>query len=83
MGFGLWTMRPANDTLNKLFARAFLGIFSLLALSFSSAAETQKSGLQCQKPIYLTFDTGHMGVAPLIADVLRKHQVPVTFFWRQ
>jgi peptidoglycan/xylan/chitin deacetylase (PgdA/CDA1 family) len=58
----------------------FLATCSLLALSFSSAAETQKSGPQCQKPIYLTFDTGHMGVAPLIADVLRKHQVPVTFF---
>jgi peptidoglycan/xylan/chitin deacetylase (PgdA/CDA1 family) len=34
----------------------------------------------CQKPVYLTFDTGHMGVAPLIADVLERHQVPVTFF---
>jgi peptidoglycan/xylan/chitin deacetylase (PgdA/CDA1 family) len=30
--------------------------------------------------VYLTFDTGHMGVAPLIAEVLRRHQVPVTFF---
>jgi peptidoglycan/xylan/chitin deacetylase (PgdA/CDA1 family) len=34
----------------------------------------------CKKPVYLTFDTGHMGVAPLIAQVLRQHQVPVTFF---
>ncbi len=31
-------------------------------------------------PLYLTLDTGHMGVAPLIADVLQKHQVKVTFF---
>jgi peptidoglycan/xylan/chitin deacetylase (PgdA/CDA1 family) len=66
--------------LNQFLARVFLATCSLLALSFSSAAETQKSGPQCQKHIYLTFDTGHMGVAPLIADVLRKHQVPVTFF---
>jgi peptidoglycan/xylan/chitin deacetylase (PgdA/CDA1 family) len=73
-------MRPANDTLNQFLARVFLATCSLFALSFSSAAETQKSGPQCQKPIYLTFDTGHMGVAPLIAEVLRKHQVPVTFF---
>ncbi|MFC5521618.1 polysaccharide deacetylase family protein [Polaromonas jejuensis] len=32
------------------------------------------------KPVYLTLDTGHMAVAPLIAEVLKKHQVRVTFF---
>ena len=31
-------------------------------------------------PVYLTLDTGHMDVAPLIADVLNRHQVKVTFF---
>lgn len=34
----------------------------------------------CEKPLYLTFDTGHMGVAPLIADVLARHQVKASFF---
>lgn len=34
----------------------------------------------CDKPVYLTFDTGHMGVAPFIADVLARHHVKVTFF---
>ncbi len=34
----------------------------------------------CDKPVYLTFDTGHMAVAPLIADVLLRHQVKATFF---
>lgn len=34
----------------------------------------------CKKPLYLTFDTGHMEVAPLVADVLNRHQVRVTFF---
>jgi peptidoglycan/xylan/chitin deacetylase (PgdA/CDA1 family) len=34
----------------------------------------------CAAPVYLTFDTGHMGVAPLIAEVLKKHAVQVTFF---
>jgi len=34
----------------------------------------------CARPVYLTFDTGHMGVAPLIAEVLARQQVPVTFF---
>ena len=36
-------------------------------------------GAAC-KPVYLTLDTGHMEVAPLIAQVLNKHQVKVTFF---
>ena len=34
----------------------------------------------CNKPIYLTLDTGHMEVAPQMAEVLRRHQVKVTFF---
>ena len=34
----------------------------------------------CARPLYLTFDTGHMGVAELIAGVLRRQQVRVTFF---
>lgn len=34
----------------------------------------------CAKPVYLTIDTGHMGVAPLIADVLHRQNVRVTFF---
>ncbi|MEO8023002.1 polysaccharide deacetylase family protein [Polaromonas sp.] len=32
------------------------------------------------KPVYLTLDTGHMEVAPLIAEVLKRQQVKVTFF---
>ena len=41
-------------------------------LSHASAA--------CSKPVYLTLDTGHMEVAPLIADILQRHHVKVTFF---
>lgn len=35
---------------------------------------------ECHKPLYLTFDTGHMGVADRIAEVLQRQQVRVTFF---
>lgn len=35
---------------------------------------------RCERAVYLTFDTGHMGVAPLVAEVLNRHQVKVTFF---
>jgi peptidoglycan/xylan/chitin deacetylase (PgdA/CDA1 family) len=34
----------------------------------------------CDKPVYLTLDTGHMEVAQFMADVLNKHNVKVTFF---
>lgn len=35
---------------------------------------------RCDKPVYLTFDTGHMGIAPLVAQVLERQAVRVTFF---
>ena len=38
------------------------------------------SAATCDKPVYLTLDTGHMGIAPLVADVLKRQQVHVTFF---
>jgi peptidoglycan-N-acetylmuramic acid deacetylase len=44
----------------------------LIALAAPAAA--------CDKPVYLTFDTGHMAVAPLVAEVLKRQQVKVTFF---
>ena len=34
----------------------------------------------CDKPVYLTFDTGHMDVAPLVGEILRRQQVRATFF---
>ena len=34
----------------------------------------------CDKPVYLTFDTGDMEIAPLVAEILNKHQVQATFF---
>lgn len=39
-----------------------------------------QSKTPCSKPVYLTFDTGHMGIAPLVAEVLNRQQVRVTFF---
>jgi len=49
---------------------------ALLVLSGSATAV-------CRQPVYLTFDTGHMGVAPLIGEVLKRQQVHVTFFAAQ
>lgn len=49
-------------------------------IAAAAHAERLSEPKDCQKPVYLTFDTGHMGVADLVADVLRRHQVRVTFF---
>jgi peptidoglycan/xylan/chitin deacetylase (PgdA/CDA1 family) len=49
----------------------------LLSLALAGAGAFAQS---CGKPVYLTLDTGHMGVAPLIADVLNRQNVKVTFF---
>jgi peptidoglycan/xylan/chitin deacetylase (PgdA/CDA1 family) len=46
----------------------------LLSSALAAAAHA------CSKPLYLTFDTGHMEVAPFVAEVLNKHDVKVTFF---
>jgi peptidoglycan-N-acetylmuramic acid deacetylase len=53
------------------------GLATALALLLSATAARPAA---CDKPVYLTFDTGHMAVAPLIAEVLKRHDVKVTFF---
>jgi peptidoglycan-N-acetylmuramic acid deacetylase len=63
-------MRRATERLAALLALALAG----LSVSAAATAST------CDKPVYLTFDTGHMAVAPLVADVLRRHGVKATFF---
>ncbi len=55
-------------------------IAALCALFGSALPVSAQAPDDCRKPLYLTFDTGHMAVAPLIADVLARHQVKVTFF---
>ena len=52
--------------------------FAVAALAVSTADLSVAQS--CDKPVYLTFDTGHMGVAPLVAAVLKQEQVLVTFF---
>jgi peptidoglycan/xylan/chitin deacetylase (PgdA/CDA1 family) len=56
---------------------AAASVLLLAAGALSTAAVAQGS---CAKPVYLTFDTGHMGVAPLVAEVLKRQDVRVTFF---
>lgn len=54
------------------------GLRLLLAGGLLVAAKVAHAG--CDRPVYLTIDTGHMGVAPLIVDTLKRHEVKATFF---
>lgn len=52
--------------------------FAVAALAVSTADLSVAQS--CDKPVYLTFDTGHMGVAPLIGEVLERQGVTAAFF---
>jgi peptidoglycan/xylan/chitin deacetylase (PgdA/CDA1 family) len=85
MAFGHWnTLRAEIKSVKLLkFAILFIAIQAINTPAKSQIVaqnELKNSYQNCSTPLYLTFDTGHMEVAPLIADVLNKHQVKVTFF---
>lgn len=61
-------------------AEAGSAVLLATVLPVSAAAAPAGQAAPCAKPVYLTFDTGHMEVAPLIADVLARNHVLVTFF---
>ena len=56
---------------------AKVAIFLVAAYAVSARAGGQNG---CERPVYLTLDTGHMDVAPLMAEVLKRQGVKVTFF---
>ena len=69
-------MQPAS----KLAPSFFNALFLIAALACSTGSNAQKL---CEKPVYLTLDTGHMDIAPLVAEVLKRQNVRVTFFAAQ
>lgn len=62
------------------FVRATAWAVASLCIAAHAGETHATAPNDCEKPVYLTLDTGHMGVADLVADVLRRHQVRVTFF---
>lgn len=77
---GPWTT-PRADTIRRLPRPALTGLAALAALApLGLQAQAADCSGPAARPVYLTLDTGHMGVAPLMAEVLRRHAVPATFF---
>ena len=95
MVFGLLTTQPANKRVASAvqLAKAIICIagpivsmgaaaqlFGKKTAPAAPAAPPNAPAPTCDKPLYLTLDTGHMDVAQMMADVLNKHQVKATFF---
>lgn len=60
----------------KIAFKSLLLLFSYWLIAGPVFAQTSS----CSKTVYLTFDTGNMSVAPLVADVLKRQNVKATFF---
>lgn len=73
-------MRRADRARKWLPRAALLACTWLLPAAWPSAFAATEAAPACTRPVYLTIDTGHMGVAPLIRQVLARQQVKATFF---
>lgn len=61
--------------------RAARGLACGLAFVAAVVAAPARADVDpCRHPVYLTIDTGHMGVAPLVAEVLQRQEVRASFF---
>lgn len=54
--------------------------FAFILIAASAFQVSAAGQNDCEKPLYLTWDTGHMEIAPMVAEVLQRQQVRVTFF---
>ena len=71
-------MRPGSSVVRRAVVKVS---GAAAALGFALAAGASPAAAPaCERPVYLSFDTGHMGVAPLVAEVLQRHGVKATFF---
>lgn len=75
-------MRLADMHLRCCYAIFIVAMLTInaKATGLNDVKNVSVAPLAACKPVYLTLDTGHMGVAPLMAEVLKRHQVKVTFF---
>jgi peptidoglycan/xylan/chitin deacetylase (PgdA/CDA1 family) len=64
-------------------AALLLGLTLAVQAQPQGPAAASSPAVPCDKPVYLTFDTGHMGVAPLIVDTLKRFDAKATFFLAQ
>jgi len=73
-------MQRGPEPARRLRVRALAALLAVAACGPVPFSAWAQQGAACEKPVYLTFDTGHMGIADLVADVLKRQNVRVTFF---
>ena len=77
MASGRWTTHHAERALGAVVLALALACGAPVSAAPAIAAIAAAT---CDKPVYLTLDTGHMEVAPLIAQILTRQHVVATFF---
>ncbi len=83
MAYGRCSTHPGDDMRGAIMRRVGWFVNTLFWIAACALPISASAQNDCKKPLYLTFDTGHMEVAPLIADVLQRQKVQVTFFAAQ
>ena len=71
---------PTQQLIFKLSAILLIACGPRVACGKGQNDIKKEADVAACKPVYLTLDTGHMDVAPLMADVLARHHVKATFF---
>jgi hypothetical protein len=69
--------------MNALISHLGLGLSLLTACATAFATSAAPPSAACKGTLYLTFDTGNMRHADLIAETLARHGVKATFFLAQ
>jgi peptidoglycan/xylan/chitin deacetylase (PgdA/CDA1 family) len=66
----------------KSLGKQVVGLLQIaMVLVAACAISARASGLnQCENPVYLTFDSGNMSVAPQVGAILKRNDVKATFF---
>ena len=65
---------------NGVFRQALVAAGLCCGLTAWAQAPQSADDPLCDQPVYLTFDTGHMDVAKLIAEVLQRQNIRASFF---
>ncbi len=71
--------RPPRSLVRRC-AASLIPLIGLPMLGAAWAKSAAVAPAACEKPVYLTFDTGSMDVAPLVAVVLQRQKFRATFF---
>jgi peptidoglycan-N-acetylmuramic acid deacetylase len=72
----LGLIKPGISRAQRLVLKVCLMGIGIVCTGFGAHA----GACTAASELYLTFDTGHMGVAPWVAEVLKRHNVQATFF---